>query len=389
MEITDVRAVPLSAPVPEEHQHRTDLGTKVKVDAVLVFVEIDSGETGIGPALPVPTSSATGVCDVVENDLRPLLVGEDPTFIRRLWEKCYSGTRWPSALERGHPQPRPDRRGITIEALSGVDVALWDLRGKVLEEPVYTLLGAVRSSIPGYASGWVPGDETGTAKHFGVAFDAVKVRLVGEEDFSLANAKERVATARERLGEKATIMVDAHASLETGTARRLANRIEPYDIAWFEEPVSPDDIAGMAAVRRSTDIPIAAGEWAFTRFDVRDLIAAEAVDVVQPDVARAGGLTECLRIASLASAHGIRTTPHGWGDGVTYAASIHLAMATPNCRRLEVSQGHLPLTADLFEEPFDVRDGRVYAPDRPGLGFTLRDDAEEIFPYEPGPEYVY
>ena len=382
-------ARPLSAPVPAEHQHRTDLGTKVKVDAVLAFVETDAGITGVGPALPVPTSSATGVCDVIENDLRPLLVGEDPSFIPRLWEKCYSGTRWPSALERGHPQPRPDRRGITIEALSGVDVALWDLRGKALDEPVYKLLGAVRSSIPGYASGWEPGDEAGTPKHFDQAFEAVKVRLVGEAGFSLDNAVERVATARERLGEEATVMVDAHASLDAATARRLAHRLEPYDVAWFEEPVSPDDLDGMAAVRRSTDIPIAAGERAFTRFDVRDLIAAEAVDVVQPDVARAGGLTECLRIASLASAHGLRATPHGWGDGVTYAASIHLAMATPNCRRLEVSQGHLPLSVDLFEEDFDIQNGRVHAPDRPGLGFTLRDDLEAAFPYEPGPEYVY
>jgi len=254
---------------------------------------------------------------------------------------------------------------------------------------VYKLLGAVRSSIPGYASGWEPGDEDGTAKHFDQSFDAVKVRLVGEAGFSLDNAEELVATARERLGAAATIMVDAHASLDAATARRLANRIEPYDVAWFEEPVSPDDLAGMAAVRRSTDIPVAAGERAFTRYDVRDLIEAEAVDVVQPDVARAGGLTECVRIASLASAHGLRATPHGWGDAVTYAASIHLAMATPNCRRLEVSQGHLPLTADLFEEDFDIRDGRVHAPDRPGLGFTLRDDFREAFPYEPGPEYVY
>lgn len=389
MEITDVRAVPLSATVPKTDRHRTDLGTKVKVDTVLVFIETDTEYTGIGAALPVPTSPATAVAAVLEESLAPLLVNEDPRYTSRIWEKLYSGTRWPAALERGHPQPRPDRRGITMEAIAGIDIALWDLRGKMLGEPVYRLLGGVRDSLPGYASGWEIGDEAGTAKHFGESFNAVKIRLVGEKGFSIDAMEQRVARARERLGPDATIMVDAHGSLNTATAIRIARRLEPYNLAFFEEPVSPDDPAGIAEVRQSTSIPIATGERVFTRFEVLDLFERDAVDVIQPDVARAGGFTECLRIATLASSYGVEMTPHGWGDGVTFAASIHLAMATPNCRIMEVSQGNKPLTTDLFEESFEICNGRVHAPDRPGLGFTIRGDIEELFPYEPGPEYVY
>ena len=171
-------------------------------------------------------------------------------------------------------------------------------------------------------------------------------------------------------------MVDAHGSLEVVTAIRLAQELTPYNIAWFEEPVSPDDHRGQAEVRRTTTIPIASGEREFTRFDFQDLLDHHALDIAQPDVARAGGFTEIRRIAALTSARGIRLAPHAWGSGVLFAASIHTAMAAPNCHILEVSQGYMPMMWELFNEPFDIRpDGTVHAPDRPGLGFTLRQDA--------------
>ena len=156
MEITEVRAVPLSDPVPEEKRHRTDLGTKVKTDATLVFVETDTGHTGVGAALgPPPT-----VESIVEGSLAPALVGEDPTYTGRLWEKLYSGSRAEPSLERGYSQPRWDRRGYTLEAISGVDIALWDVTGKAFDQPVYKLLGAVRDDIRAYASGIFPmGDD--------------------------------------------------------------------------------------------------------------------------------------------------------------------------------------------------------------------------------------
>ena len=153
--------------------------------------------------------------------------------------------------------------------------------------------------------------------------------------------------------------------------------------------MSPDDHASLAEVRRATAIPIATGEREFTRFDFLSLFDERATDIVQPDVSRAGGLTEIRRIAAMTSARGLRIAPHAWGSGVLFAASIHLAMALPNCPILEVSQAHMPLMNDVFEEDYDVRDGRVHAPQRPGLGFTLREDYAERFAYVEGPEYVF
>ncbi|WP_254546860.1 mandelate racemase/muconate lactonizing enzyme family protein [Halomarina pelagica] len=388
MHVTDVRAVPLSDPVPEEKRHRTDLGTKVKTDATLVFVESDDGTVGVGASLGNPPTIAS----IVEHELAPLLLDEDPLYTERLWEKMYDGSRWKPSLERGYSQPREDRRGVTLEAISGLDIALWDLKGKLLDQPVYKLLGAVRDDVRGYASGgWAPGDEAEAEMRGYVekGFDAVKMRVVGEDDFAIDRTVRRVEAARRGVGDDVDLMVDAHGCLDVSTAVRLADALEPYDVSWFEEPVSPDDHAGLAEVRRSTTIPIATGEREFTRFDFLSLFEERALDVAQPDVSRAGGFTEIRRIAAMASARGLRVAPHAWGSGVLFAASVHLAMALPNCHVLEVSQGHMPLMNEIFEEEYDVRDGRVHAPGRPGLGFTLREDYRERFEYVEGPEYVF
>jgi L-alanine-DL-glutamate epimerase-like enolase superfamily enzyme len=185
-------------------------------------------------------------------------------------------------------------------------------------------------------------------------------------------------------------MVDAHGSLEVPVAVKLAKALEPLDIAWFEEPVSPENHRGQAEVRRATTIPIASGEREFTRYAFQSLLDHAAIDIAQPDVARAGGFTEIRRIAALMSARDIRLAPHAWGSGILFAASIHVAMAAPNCHILEVSQGYMPMMYELFNEQFDVRpDGMVHAPERPGLGFTLRSDALERFKYVEGPEYRF
>src|SRR4029077_14714114 len=171
------------------------------------------------------------------------------------------------------------------------------------------------------------------------------------DGFSISNCVRRVKAARRGVGPNVELMIDAHGSLEVATAIKLAKELEPYDIAWFEEPVSPDDHAGQAEVRRSTTMPIASGEREFTRFDFQDLLERRALDIAQPDVARAGGMTEIRRIAALTSAHGVRLAPHAWGSGVLFAASIHVAMAAPNCHILEVSQGYMPMMWELFNEP--------------------------------------
>jgi L-alanine-DL-glutamate epimerase-like enolase superfamily enzyme len=282
---------------------------------------------------------------------------------------------------------------MVMEAIAGVDIAVWDVKAQALGIPIYQALGAVRSAIRGYASGgWAPGDEA-EAELGGYAakgFTAVKMRVVGRDGFAIEKCVRRVQAARRGIGTGIELMVDAHGSLEVTTAVKLAKALESYNISWFEEPVSPDDHRGQAEVRRATTIPIASGEREFTRFDFQDLLEHNALDIAQPDVARAGGFTEIRRIAALTSARGVRLAPHAWGSGVLFAASIHTAMAAANCHILEVSQGYMPMMWELFNEPFDIRaDGTVHAPDRPGLGFTLRADALERFKYVDGPEYDF
>jgi L-alanine-DL-glutamate epimerase-like enolase superfamily enzyme len=389
MKITQVRAIPMSDPVPKARQHRTDLGTKVKSDATLILVETDKGLTGMGAALGTPPV----VQAIVEHELAPEVVGEDPMFSERIFEKLYNGSRAKPALERGVAQAETSRRnGMVMEAISGVDIAIWDVKAKAMGIPVYQALGAVRSRVRGYASGgWAPGNEA-EAELGGYAakgFTAAKMRVVGRDGFSIENCVRRVEAARRGVGPKVELMVDAHASLETPVAINLARALEPYNISWFEEPVSPDNHVGMAEVRRSTIIPIASGEREFSRYGFKSMLDHKAIDVAQPDVARAGGLTEIRRIAALTQAHDIRLAPHAWGSGLLFAASIHVAMASANCHILEVSQGYMPMMNELFNEPYDIRDGYVYAPDKPGLGFTLRPDALERFKYADGPEYEF
>jgi L-alanine-DL-glutamate epimerase-like enolase superfamily enzyme len=390
MKISKVTAIPMSAPVPPEKRHRTDLGTKVKSDATLIRVETDSGLVGLGAALGSPPV----VKAIVEHELAPDAIGEDPLFSERIFEKMYNGSRWLPALERGVTQADESRRrGMAMEAISGVDIAIWDIKSQVLGIPLYQALGAVRSSVRGYASGgWAPGDEA-EAELGGYAqkgFTACKMRVVGRDGFSIEKCVRRVKAARRGIGPKVELMIDAHGSLEVAVAIRLAKALEEYDIAWFEEPVTPDDHTGQAEVRRATTIPIASGEREFTRFDFQDLIEKRALDIAQPDVARAGGMTEIRRIAALTSASGIRLAPHAWGSAVLFAASIHVAMSAPNCHILEVTQGYMPMMWELFNEPFDIRpDGTVHAPDRPGLGFTLRADVLDKFRYTPGPEFEF
>src|SRR5262247_868113 len=390
VKISSVKAIPMSDPVPPERRHRNDGGTKMKSDATLILVQTDKGLTGMGAALGSPPVVAA----IVEHELAEEVVGEDPLYSERIFEKMYNGSRVKPALERGVPQVEVSRRsGMVMEAISGIDIAVWDVKAQVLGVPLYQALGAVRNSVRGYASGgWAPGEEAEAelAGYAAKGFTATKMRAVGRDGFSIAKCVRRVRAARRGLGPGVELMVDAHGSLEVATAIKLARELEPFDISWFEEPVSPDDHAGQAEVRRSTTIPIASGEREFTRFDFQDLLERRALDIAQPDVARAGGMTEIRRIAALTSAHGVRLAPHAWGSGVLFAASLHVAMASPNCHILEVTQGYMPMMWELFNEPFDIRpDGTVHAPDRPGLGFSLRTDALDRFRYVEGPEFEF
>src|SRR5271167_3536754 len=248
MKIVKLSAIPMSAPVPKEKRHRTDLGTKVKSDATLIRVETDNGLTGIGAALGTPPIVAA----IVEHELAAECVDEDPMFSERIYEKMYNGSRSRPALERGITQADESRRrGVIMEAIAGIDIAVWDVKAQALGIPLYQALGAARSSVRGYASGgWAPGDEAEAelASYAAKGFTAAKMRVVGRDGFSISNCVRRVKAARRGLGANVELMIDAHGSLEVATAIKLAKELEPYDIAWFEEPVSRDDHAGGAPV---------------------------------------------------------------------------------------------------------------------------------------------
>jgi len=386
MKITDITATWLQVPIPPERQHVSDYGPTHSIDTVLVKVDTDGGVTGYGEARGSVSinGNCAAVCAAVENEFAPLLRGEDPRDITRLWDTMYNATRTHFALNRGHAFPALGRRGANIQALSGIDIALWDIAGKSLGAPVWQLLGGRRhEKMLCYASGgWAPADRIGEQlKEFVDKgnYPAVKMR-VGAGDGTLAHSVKRVHAARAALGPDVEIMCDAHGTWTVTEAQRFCRQVADCNLFWLEEPVCPDDKRGMAEVRAATDIPIAAGEGEFTRFDFRDLIEHRAVDIVQPDPAIAGGITETMRIDALASAHQLRTAPHLWGSAVAFAAGLHCAAAAASGFILEYSAGGAnPLLHEMAEEKFTAVDGYVEIPDRSGLGITVDESVAERY----------
>jgi L-alanine-DL-glutamate epimerase-like enolase superfamily enzyme len=376
VKITAVRASWLRAPIPAERQHVSDFGRNDSFNTCLVEIDTDAGLTGLGEAkIGVGNlGNYAAVVELIHRELAPALVGRDPRDIAALWEAMYNGGRAHYVAREGRTFPIVGRRGITVSAISGIDIALWDLLGQSLGVPVWRLLGGrFRDRVPAYASGgWAPVGAIGKQlrQYVERGHRAVKMR-VGLQDRSVDDSAARVREVRETLGPDVGIMVDAHGTWSVREAQRFARKVVDCDLAWLEEPVSADNVTGQAEVRASTDIPIASGESEQTRFAFRDLIAARAVDVLQPDVAIAGGITETLRICALAAAHGLTVAPHLWGSAILFASGLQLAVATPCVTLLELTRGDNPLLNELVQEPFELRDGFVHAPDAPGLGVTL------------------
>jgi L-alanine-DL-glutamate epimerase-like enolase superfamily enzyme len=379
VKITAVRASWLRAKIPADRAHVSDFGRNDSFNTCLVEIETDAGHVGLGEAKAAVGNlgNYAALVTVIREELTPALIGRDPRDITAIWELLYNGSRAHYALREGRTFPTVGRRGITMSAISGIDIALWDLLGQSLGQPLWRLLGGqCRDRVPAYASGgWAPVGQIGKQllQYVERGHRAVKMR-VGLQDRSVDDSAARVREVRETLGPDVSIMVDAHGTWSVREAQRFARKVEACDLGWLEEPVSPENVSGQAEVRRSTDIPIAAGESEQTRFAFRDLIGAGAVDVCQPDLAIAGGITESLRICALAATHGLTVAPHLWGGAVLFAAGLHLCVATPCANILEYSRGENPLLNDLTEEGFDLRDGHVLAPERPGLGLTLRRD---------------
>jgi len=336
--------------------------------AMLVEIETDSGLVGWGECYgPARVNSA------VVKEIAPWLIGEDPLRTDHLWQSVY-------ARLRDHGQ-----KGVVIQGLSGIDIALWDIKGKHFGVPAHRLLGGpLRSEVRAYATGLYrrksgdPGKYLAeeAASYVAEGFGAVKLK-VGfgiEEDAAMACA------VRAAIGRDVALMVDANHAYDAVAAIRLGRMIEELDIGWFEEPVLPEDIAGYRAVKAAITIPVAGGECEFTRFGFRDLLASRAIDIVQPDTCAAGGLSECKKIADMAEAFSVRYNPHVWGTGIAIAASLQLLAVLPSHTptslapvepMLEFDRTEHPIRQSILVTPIEHIGGVVRVPEGPGLGIEV------------------
>jgi len=332
--------------------------------ASLVRVTCDNGLVGIGSAYSHPQL----VRMVVEHHLKPFLLGQDPRLIESLWERMYRLTRWYG------------RKGAALSALGALDTAFWDLRGKSLGKPVHALLGATRATVPAYASALFWEDDLDVlcgeaSSYVAKGYRRMKMRLGRNESYDAA----AVAALRRVLGPSIDLMVDGSMRYPLDAAIRVAEVLSRAGVFWFEEPFEPDDIDAYCALRKVAWVPIAGGENEFGFSGFRELIRAGAIDVAQPDVCRAGGISEVLRIGRFAAEHGVRVATHTWSDAVAVVGNVHVVAALPTGITVEVSQDDNPFIHQLVNEPLEVRDGTLALSDAPGLGITLNEATIRTF----------
>jgi D-arabinonate dehydratase/D-galactarolactone cycloisomerase len=338
------------------------------IDTVLVKISTDTGLIGWGEAKAPVAPQVTR--RIVELLLRGILIGADPRDTTLLWERMFAGMR-----VRGH------RTGFYMEAMSGVDIALWDLAGQAAGVPLYQLMGGCfRNPVRIYASGLPALDAQAPDEAFReLADEAEQIRRDGHTALKMALGRglagdlRSVRTVRERVGPEFIIYADPAGVYDRSQALRLGKELEELDVAWLEMPIFPEDVDGYVELARALTIPLALDSLT-SRFEARDLIVRGGIHIVQPDVCRAGGITECKRIAEFADAFGLAFAPHiSIGSAVHFVASAHLASAMPNTMTCEYWIGNNPLGNAILEQPLCVADGYMHTPAGPGLGIRIQD----------------
>jgi D-arabinonate dehydratase/D-galactarolactone cycloisomerase len=336
--------------------------------ATLIKVHAEDGTVGIGECYGLPSPQVTAT--IVSSVLAPLLIGQDATASTAVWERLYEGQ-----AAGGHT------RGFYLEAMAGIDMALWDLRGKQLGLPVHRLMGGpVREQIRCYASPIAlhedPQESAAQARDYLAAgFTALKVKIGRGARID----RLHLGAVRDAVGADVELLTDANCAYGLDEATRVGGVLRELDIAWFEEPLAVDDLAGLRELRRRTGLTLVNGETNFTRFDLREVLLHEAVDVYMPNVARSGGLTETLRIAALASAFHVDIAPHGVGSGVNLAAALQLCAAVPNFRIYEYNRLPNAIREQILRTPPTFANGYLTVPTGPGLGVEVDDDVVERF----------
>jgi D-galactarolactone cycloisomerase len=335
--------------------------------ACLVEIISESGVSGWGECFGPASLNAAIVAAYA-----PYLIGGDAFATELHWQTLYNQFR-----DQG-------QKGLAITALSGVDIALWDLKGRLWEEPVHRLMGgALRRDVRAYATGtyrrgtgdpidYITDEVRGYVQE---GFHAVKLKI----GFGVDDDARLIAATREAIGPRVGLMLDANHGYDAIEAIELGRRVAPLGIGWFEEPVVPDDLESYVAVRAGQPIPVAGGECEFTRWGFREVLTRRAIDILQPDTCAAGGLSECKKIADMAAAFGVRYVPHVWGTGVGLAAALHLLAVLPHSPPrhtplepiLEFDRSEHPFRQAVMTSPLEHTGGVVQIPDGPGLGIEI------------------
>jgi L-alanine-DL-glutamate epimerase-like enolase superfamily enzyme len=352
---------------------------------LLVQVHTDEGMSGLGEAA-VYSGSLESMEAVILNELRQTILGQDPFKVEKLWQMMAI-----RGQQRG-------RRGMLMMAVSGIDIALWDIVGQATHTPLYRLLGGYRDSLDTYASaGFYSQDKNAAALANEVAgyvergFRCVKIKVgrnpevmlnplheMPAADYATTTLEEdveRVRAVREAIGPHVRLAIDANNAWTPSVTLRFMREVERFNIYWLEEPVATDDIEGSTLVAHQLDTPVAGYETETGLPGFRELITRRAVDIVQPDVIWTGGITECRKVAALAQAYNLPVVPHVFSSAVSSIANMHFIASIPNGGLLEFDQNPNPLRSELFETPLTVTgEGKVRLPDRPGLGVTLNQE---------------
>ncbi len=322
------------------------------MELIVLTIRTASGAQGVGFTYTIGRGGRA-VKTLLDTEIVPLLHGEDALANERIWEKLWWTLHW---VGRG---------GIFSLAQAAVDIALWDLKARVVDVPLYRLLGGYRDRVPTYNTdgGWLnhalPDLVAEATAQVADGFKGIKLK-VGKE--SLTEDLDRLAAVREAIGPAVPLMVDANMRFTPAEAIRRGRAFEPFDLLWFEEPLEADDVAGHAAVQHALAIPLAIGESLYNRHTFAEYVRAGGARILQPDAGRVGGITEWMKIAKLAQAHNVSIAPH-----FLMELHIHLAAAVPNAIFVE----YIPFLHRFVAEPLRIEDGHLRVPDAPGHGIDF------------------
>ena len=367
MKITDIKIFKMSAPATA--------GESETNNWLFVKIYTDSGIYGVGEG-SLQYKDAALEAEIL--DFGKFLIDKDPFQIEYIWNSLYRRVTWTGGA-------------VTMSAISAIDIALWDIKGKALDVPVYELLGGkVREKIPVYANGWfeglnTPNEHSRAAKNvINEGYKCLKFYpFLGKysiENENLNNGIELVDAVRKTIGENIQLGIDIRARLDFGSALKVLDKLKPYNISWVEEPVQFDNVDVLSKLAQKTNIPISTGEQLYNRWEFQKLFEEKFISIIQPDICHAGGLSELKKISSAAETYYVSVAPHNSNGPISTAASLHLDMTIPNCYKQEIFINYLEGYKKILTNNIKIEDGFTAPPIGPGLGTDINEEAMKEFP---------